>query len=139
MLKQKLSKSSFFHLIFFACFSQTFFPRSKLIQGFQSKLRLNRFKTIKQGLLNGGDLKIFGDFNILKLTLDILELQMKSKKKVLGLQFLSSLVGGGNSLFYFVKRGKLKNSLRNLALKFEAILTRNYQRTLFALFRILVN
>ena len=48
---------------------------------------------------------IGGDFKIVKLTLDILELQMKSKKKGFGVvnisfgSFLCSLVGGGNSLF----------------------------------------
>ena len=53
------------------------------------------------------------DFEILILILDILELQLKKKikKKVLSVlngSFMSSHVGGGNSLFNFFKRGNLK-------------------------------
>ena len=39
-----------------------------------------------------------GDFKILSLILDILELHMKSKKKI-------NLVGGGNILFKAIERG----------------------------------
>ena len=48
---------------------------------------------------------------VLKLTLSIQELMIKSKKKVLGVfngSFLSSLVGGGHGFFNFFKRGLLK-------------------------------
>ena len=51
---------------------------------------------------------------ILKFTLDILELQMKSKKKVLDVlngSFLSSLVGGDNILFNFFRGGNLKKKV----------------------------
>ena len=47
----------------------------------------------------------------MKLTLDVLELKMKSKKKVLGCfngSFLRNLVGGGHSFFIFFKGGLLK-------------------------------
>ena len=57
-----------------------------------------------------------GSFKILKLTLDVIELQTKSKKRskvFLNGSFLSSLVGGGNSLFNIFKGGHLKKSLGN--------------------------
>ena len=47
------------------------------------------------------------NFKIVKLTLAILELQMKCKKKVLGVLNGSFLVDGGNNLFNFFKRGNL--------------------------------
>ena len=55
---------------------------------------------------------------ILKLTLDILELLMKSKKNLrcfLNGSFLSSFVGGGHSFFNFIKGDNWKKSLVNPA------------------------
>ena len=63
-----------------------------------------------KGAEGGGRFLNFGSRKILKLTLDILVLQMKSKKKVLG-ALNGSLVGGGNSLFNFFKGGNLKKKV----------------------------
>ena len=52
---------------------------------------------------------------ILKLILDIFELQKKSKQKGLRCfkwQFLSSIVGGSNRLSNFSKRGNLKQKFK---------------------------
>ena len=57
---------------------------------------------------------------------------MKSKKKVLGVlnwSFLSSLVGGSNSLFKFFKKGDLKKkSLGNPALETFYRLYREFRK-----------
>ena len=59
---------------------------------------------------------VLSDFEILILILDILELQLKKKikkkvLKVLNGSFMSSHVGGGNSLFNFFKGGNLKKKV----------------------------
>ena len=49
---------------------------------------------------------------------------MKSKKNVLGIfsgSFLENLIGGDQSFFVFFKRGLLKNSLGNPALKYSVV------------------
>ena len=67
----------------------------------------------------------------LKLTLDILELMTKSKKKVIGGfngSFLRNLVGGGHSSFNFFKRGLLKKIFGNSNLN-----EHNFYQTIFFL------
>ena len=48
-----------------------------------------------------------GNYKILKLTLDILELLIKSKK----MSGKNNFVGGGNILFSFFKGGNLKKKV----------------------------
>ena len=60
--------------------------------------------------------KVISQGHNLKLTLDILELTMKSKKKSLGVfisSFLRNLVGGGHKFFNLFKGGLLKKSWGN--------------------------
>ena len=76
--------------------------------------KLKRSITIKRAIGGGGgNFKITGNFKILKLTLDVLELKTKSKNKlcVLNGSFLNSFVWGGNSLFNFFKGVILKKKL----------------------------
>ena len=65
---------------------------------------------MSEGTIGGHDLK---------LTLDILELMLKSKKKFLDvfiISFLSNLTGKDHSFFLFVQRGLYEKKLGNPAL-----------------------
>ena len=74
----------------------------------------------------------------LKLTLDILELIMKRKKKVLGVfngSFISNPVGGGYRFFNFLKGGLLKKNWETLHYNNNSAWLKYYKNIVLLVFK----